>query len=359
MDENLQKLELSRFISENSYGYTSNLMNESAQSNLSDAVLGKMFELTVGKYNKIDFSEIERSRGDVTKIRYYKNLNECINTLIDIHAVTNKIPSILIVSDALNNLVTLKNTFEYNFRIKNNAAIMIYNSIMYAIMMATSYIIAVSIDISKEETAHGANSVKVYQMDDKSLCLIHSLAAFNASVADNTLNKFLKESANKNQEVQTESVVDAGLKIAKVALNNAEKFGFDRSKVAKVGKGVAVAGLTLFALYLGTRIIPIIREIVYWVFRSRQKISDAAALQAKFLELNIESLEQMDPNAIVGRTKIRHKGITSEKLITKQTKWVHMFNSISEKFALDADKSSRDSKIDIKQDKVDVSDVII
>lgn len=365
MDENLQKLELSRFISENAYGYT-NTISESAQTNLSDAVLSKMFELTVGKYNKIDFSEIERSRGDVTKIRYYKNLNECINTLVDIHAVTNKIPSILIVSDALNNLLSMKNTFEYNFRIKNNVAIMIYNSVMYAIMMATSYIIAASIDIAKEETTKGANTVKVYQMDDKALCLIHALASFNASIADNSLNKFLKEAIN-NQEVQTESiggVIGKGIKSAINAtsgpiIQGATKIGIPQNIAAKASKGIAVAGLTLFALYLGSRIVPFIREIVYWIFRARQKISDAAALQAKFLELNIESLENTDPHAIVGRTKFLHKGITSEKLITRQTKWIHMFNSIANKFALDADKTSRDSKMDIKQDKVDVSDVII
>ena len=355
MDERLQRLELSKFIEDNAYGYTCSLLNESAQSNLSDAVLGKMFELTVGKYNKIDFSEIERSRGDVTKIKYYKNLNECINTLIDIHAVTNKIPSILIVSDALNNLITLKNTFEYNFRIKNKVAIMIYNTIMYAIMMSTSYIIAASIDISKQETISGANTVKVYEMDQKSLCLIRSLSLFNSAVGDGTLNKFMKEASK--EDVQTEAIGDMAMTYA---LKKVDKILPNFSATGKKAAAVTgIAALGIFALYLGSHIIPIIREIVYWVYRSRQKISDAAALQAKFMELNIESLQQMDPNAVVGRTKILRKNITTENMITKQTKWVDRFKSISQKFALDADKSSRDAKIDIKQDKVDVSDVII
>lgn len=359
MTEELQKLELSRFISENAYGYTGNIMNESAQSNLSDAVLNKMFELTIGKYNKVDFSEIERSRGDVTKIKYYKNLDECINTLIDIHAVTNKIPSIIIVSDALNNLKTLKNTFEYNFRIKNNVAVMIYNSIMYAIMMSTSYIIAASISISKQETISGANSVKIYEMDSKSLCLIKSLSSFNASVSDGSLLKFMKEAYNQNTQTESIDIMNEGALDTTLSLAGKAWSKIDKNTKSKIGKGILIGGLAIFTLYLGTKIIPMIREIIYWIYRSRQKISDAAALQAHFMELNIESLKEMDNNTIVGRTKILHRPITNEKLITRQTKWANRFNSISQKFALESDKTSRDANNDIKQDRVDVSDIII
>lgn len=363
MTNELHRLELSRFVSENSFGYTDNLLSEAVQTNISDAVLSKMFELTIGKYNKIDFSEIEKSRGDVTKIKYYKNLRECINTLIDIHEVTNKIPAIIVVSDALNNLYSMKNTFEYNFRIKNNAAIMIYNSIMYAIMMSTSYIIAASIDISKTETVSGANTVNVYNMDPKSLCLIKSLNSFNACVADGSLLKFVKEAAEQ-KNVQSESI-DVITEDSSLLAGLAKKAGTAAIEhlpeyVKKhPAKTAGFFTLGVFAVYLGVRIVPIIREIVYWIYKSRQKISDAAALQAKFMELNIESLEGMDPNAIAGRTKIMHRPITSEQLITKQNKWVDRFNRISEKFALDSDKASRDAKIDINKDKVDVSDIVI
>ena len=54
MDYNLQRLDLSRFVAANAYNVSGNLLSEAAQVNLSDAVLAKMFELTIGKYNKID-----------------------------------------------------------------------------------------------------------------------------------------------------------------------------------------------------------------------------------------------------------------------------------------------------------------
>lgn len=345
--DTVQRFELAKFISDNAYNINGNTLNEAVQANMADAVLFKMFEMTIGKYNKIDFGDIERSRGNVTKTKFYKNLNECINTLIDIHTVTDKIPSILIVSDALANLLAMKNTFEYNFRIKNNCAIMVYNSIYYAIMEATSYIIATSIDFAKSENDSTFDNVTIHGFDSKCSCLINALSAFNKCVADNSIMKFLKESAESSSklETQTESV---GSKVADVVL------GFVTNNKDSIKKYGAIAATAIFSIYVASNIIPIIREIIYWIFKARHKISEAAALQAKFLELNIESLEHLDKNAVIGRRKI-----TTDKLITRQTRYAKMFRSIANKFALDSDKSDRDAKLDIKQDKVDVSNVVI
>lgn len=340
---NAYTYELNNFLTENAYGMAGNILNESAQINLTDAVLTKMFELTIGKYNKIDFSSIERSRGDVTKTKFYKNLNECIDTLIDIHSTTNKIPGIVIVSEALNNMLTLKNTFEYNFRIKNNVAIMIYNSIYYAIMEATSYIIAVSIDVSKEDPAY-----KVYELDNKNMCLINSLEAFNKCVADGSLLKFMKEASDKS--TLNESIADIAVDIA---YNKIGSFITNHN----VKKAAIGAGIIISLLYVGSKIIPIIREIVYWIFKARQKISDAAKIQAEFLELNIQELKNVDGNAPIGKSFGRT--ITADTIIKKQTSRMKMFNAIAKKFALDSDIASRDQKIDLKQDKVDVSDIVI
>lgn len=367
MTEELQRFKLSRFISDNSYGY-SGVLNESVTEQLSDTVLDRMFELTIGKYNKIDFSEIERSRGDVTKIKYYKNLEECITTLIDIHQITNKIPSILVVSDALNNLRTMRKEFEYNFRIKNNAAIMIYNTIMYAIMMSTSYIISASISISKEATSKDSVDVKVYEMDSKALSLISALNSFNKSVSDGSLYRFMKEAQNVDVQTESVDVLEEGIKdiveetkyiynlIPKDVRNKIKFDNIKNTKGAKIALGI---GIGIGTLWLATKIIPFVQIICYQVFRCKQKISDAAALQAKFLELNIETLSDMEPDGVVRTTRVTHKPITAEKIITKQIKWVDRFKSIADKFALDVDKSERDAKIDIKQDKVDVSDIVL
>lgn len=338
-----ERSEIANFIRDNSYNLVScDIMNESIQNNLSDTVLTKMFELTIGKYNKIDFTDIERSRGDVTKTKFFNNLKECINSLVSIHTTTEKIPSILVVSDALNNLMSLKSTFEYNFRIKNGPAILIYNSMYYAIMEATSYIIATSIEVSKNN-----EEASVYMIDSKSLCLINSLSRFNKCVADGSINKFIKESVN--MEVQEEAIAIPSL------LGLAKTAGDVLSNHPKAKMALMAAGTAAVIITIGTRVIPLIREIIYWIYRTKAKISDAAALQAEYLELGINDLKDLDPNTVVGR----NGKLTAEKLIIKQSKHAERFRKISRAFALDADKADRDAKLDMKADKVDLSAVVL
>ena len=326
-----EQLHLIGFINENAYGMTSNILNESAQSTVTNAVLDKMFELTVGKYNKIDFSDIEKSRGDITKTKFYKNLNEAIESLMDIHATTNSIPGILTVSTALNNLKTLKNTFEYNFRLKNNSAIMIYNTIYYAIMEATSMIIASSISISKD------GNVDVYTLSNKDYVLLSSLEKFNLLVDDGSIMKFMQKSHEEMTNVQNEAIE---------LITQPSIFSFlNNGKVKDIAKkAVLITAASGIILYLGTHIIPLIREIIYWIYKAKHKISEAAQLQAEYLNLSITNLKSGDGN---------------EKIIARQMKYVKLFESISRKFSLDSDKADRDSKMDIKNDKIDVSNVII
>ena len=252
MNEVMYKYELSKFINDNSYVVAGNMLSESVQANVSDAILAKMFELTIGKYNKIDFSDIERSRGDVTKTKFYNNLNECINTLIDIHTVTNKIPDIIIVSEALNSLKSMKNTFEYNFRIKNNCAIMIYNVIYYAIMEATSYIIATSIDFAKESTDKNSVELAIYESSGKPSTLVSSLNSFNKCVADNSIMKFMKDSAELiTTNIQNESAAGVALDFA---IDTVKKFIFNNNGKIKdsIKKGSVITIAVLAALYIAS-----------------------------------------------------------------------------------------------------------
>ena len=57
-----EQFKLISFINENSINKNHNTLNESVQTGLSDAILDKMFELTVGKYSKIDFFLVLNTR---------------------------------------------------------------------------------------------------------------------------------------------------------------------------------------------------------------------------------------------------------------------------------------------------------
>ena len=330
---NNQQLDMIKFLSNNTKNRTLNLLNESVTVGLSDVVLDKMFALTIGKYSKIDFSDIERSRGDITRIKYYDNLRECIDILLDLHSTTDKLPGALVISTALNNFITYKTAFEHVFRVKNNVGIMIYNTFFYAIMEATSYLIASSIDFVKSETDN-EYTVNLYT-DSKNTMLIDQLVKFNKTIDDGTLMKFIGESEKTIiQEGAFDTFVSMGVKAA--------------SKGIDVIKNHPKTTLSLLAaagvLWLGSIIIPMVRETIYWIYKMRQKISDSAKLQAEFLNTNIDLLRNTNGN---------------EKIIANQEKYIKTFTSIAKTFAIDGDKANRDATKDINSDKIDVSAVVI
>ena len=333
-----RELDVIRFLNENATGITKNILDESVQTSVSDKVLGRIFELTVGKYSKIDFSAIERSRGDITKIKYYDNLRECIDILLDIHTTTDKIPGILTVSSALLNMLNLKQAFEHAFRTKNNIAIIVYNTIFYAIMEATSYLIATSVDFVKSDKDEEF-TVNVYT-DSKQHMLIEQLVKFNKTVDDGTLIKFIKESENLDTEALNEGVTD---ELIRQGISAAGKF-LGNHKKGIIKAGVAIGGTAAF-IWLACNIVPFIRELIYWIYKTRQKISDAAELQAEFLEANIEILKQ--------------DAEKNKKIIAKQEKHIKRLRAISKLFSLESDKAQRDAKKEIDNDKVDASDIVI
>ena len=336
------ELDIIRFLNENALNINRNVLNESVQDSLSDAVLGKMFELTVGKYSKIDFSDIERSRGDITKIKYYANLRECIDILLDIHSISDKIPGVLAVSVALSNMLNLKKAFEHAFRTKNNVAIIVYNTVMYSIMEATSYLIATSVDFVKNDS-DTEFTVNLYT-DSKQHMLIDQLVKFNKTVDDGSLIKFIKETENVTSDSLHEATVvntliDKGLgKAISTASNVLNKKG--------VKTGIKVAIGTGALIWVACNIVPFIREMIYWIYKTRQKISDAAEIQAEFLETNIEILKSRDAEK-------------NQKIISKQEKHIKRFRAIAKAFSIESDKAQRDAKKEISDDKVDVSNIVI
>ena len=342
MDKLQCELDIIRFLHENATGSYHNVLNEAVQTGLSDAVLGKMFELTIGKYSKIDFSDIERSRGDITKIKYYPNLRECIDILLDIHTVSNKIPGVLVVSTALSNMLNLKKAFEHAFRTKNNVAVMIYNTVMYSIMEATSYLIATSVDFVKSDS-DTEFTVNLYT-DSKQHMLIEQLVKFNKTIDDGSLIKFIKETEN----VTTDSLHETG--VGDTLINKGTNALIDKigniasNKKVRTGAKIAIGAGAI--IWVACNIVPFIREMIYWIYRTRQKIADAAELQAEFLEANIEILKTEDAEG-------------NQKIISKQEKHIKRFRAIARLFSIESDKAQRDAKKEISDDKVDVSDIVI
>lgn len=346
-----QTLDIIRFLQNESCEIP---LNEDAQITSSEYVLDKIFSLTVGKYSKIDFNEIAYSRGDVTKCKFYKNLRECIDELVGIHTITNRIPGAISISTALNNIAMGKKTYEQGFREKNNMAILIYNTIYYAIMEATSYMIAYSLNFIK---TGDIISVNVIEMDNKDTVLLDSLDKFNKSCENGTIYKFLdgvtenltNECVDYTEPLTEGIVLDTGKKVIDWAAKGLFNNGKYADGLNNLGKGLVITAAVGGLVYLASHIIPILREMMYVIYNLRHKISQTAQIQADLLSADIE---------IIKVTKNARDG-NVDKIIAKQQRNVDHLMSISNTFSIDMDKSERDANIAKTGDKIDTSELII
>lgn len=349
--------EVVSFLNENAIVYSGNVLNEDVQMSVTSMALEKMLDLTLSKYSKVDFSDIERSRGDLTQCKFYKNLRDSIDILCDIEASTHKIPGAVICSTALNNLALLKNDFMYAFRVKNALAIMLYNTIYYSIMEATSYLIATSVNYAKNGDKFEA---KAYEVNGRDVLLINQLEKFNSEVANGNVSKFILKAKEAEDEYkkagepvnEAAGVFGTALDVTKKIFSFFWKSGtkdaagnvIEKGSFTAAGKGALwVAGAVAF-IYVATHIIPIIKTCIYCVYTIRHKISESARLQAELLELNLE---------------IAKENGADEETIAKQEKAIARFRAIADKFALDGDKANRDAKKDIQQDQINVDAVVI
>ena len=259
-----EQIEVNRFLNENCNGDLRKdiVLNEDTQIATTAGTLNKILDLTISRYKKIDFTDIERSRGDAKECKFYKNLNESIDILCKLDDTTHKLPGAKIVRNTLDNLIALKEDFTRAFRMKNDMGILIYNTMYYTLMEGTSYLIAASVDYSVEGKQVRP---RIYEVNCRDVVILNNLSKFNSLVGDKTVAKFIKSTEPKTLEDSTASLNE-------VTFGDALKKFFDFASDVKADNNAALkktlagAGVVVTVaaiLYLAIKIVPIIKICIY------------------------------------------------------------------------------------------------
>ena len=208
---------------------------------------------TILERKHCDFGDIPDSKGDITKCNYYKSTMECLDILGEL-MTKNGIPTtdVDIVKEAVNNIIRFKETFSLAFQLKQEYLILFYNTIVMAVVDATSMIIAEYMNylVGPEQSKY--DSVK--SKNDKS----------RGRISLDNLQRF-------NNEVRVGHFGDTADYLLKAQRNNF------------IGTEVVIAGAIIMAII---SVIPITRELIYFYYKSRVRLSDYLDMQADFLELN-------------------------------------------------------------------------
>ncbi len=214
-----------------------------------------LYELTIERSN-INFGDIPDSAGDIEKCKYYTNTKQCLQVIEELYQKNHIVDETLnTVKKAISNMLQFRPQFTLGFRVKHDYVMLTYNSLVMAIIDTTSLLI-------NSYTNYIVSADPQYRLNNSSdkergNITTKSLMAFNQACENGVMAQSLKYML----DTKTDQFLDTGVVVT----------------------GVIIAGLL--------SIVPIMRELIYFYYHSRVKISDYLKVQADFLEMNKLAVE--------------------------------------------------------------------
>lgn len=199
-----------------------------------------------------DFGDIPDSKGDITKCKYMKSTEESLDVLQEL-MVKNHVPTMDVeeIKLAIANIRKYRGSFELAFQLKQDYLILFYNTIVMATIDATSMLIADYMNYLLGPEQSRYDSAKPIDKGRGHLSL-ENLQRFN----------------NEVKVGHFETMVNALL---------------DSQRKNFTGTGIVITGVVITAL---VSVVPLTRELIYFYYKTRVRLSDYMDMQADFLELN-------------------------------------------------------------------------
>lgn len=237
-------------------------IEEADQNKVLLALTSKLYDHLVDKIDDIDFGDIPKSRGDITKLPNYDKVVDCISIIKGILENSNQdLEPALILENAVKNLNTYKESFIKGYQLNMELPMVIYNTMVLSIYSGISILISSCIEFIKSTDGTGFDIAldKVQLKKTKDALIFRDLKAMNNAFDHGTLPKALDEMLRQNSKNLT------GATITTIALAG------------------AVVGVIL-------NIVPILRELTYYFFYSRTKVADYFDAQSALLQMNAYNL---------------------------------------------------------------------
>lgn len=293
-------------------------LNEAEQGGVLTALTSKLYDHIISKVDDIDYGDIPGTKGDITELPNYEKLNECVTLLRDIlKEYKQDTGPIDEIATAISNVSTRKSMFEKAFKYNVELPIVMYNNTVLTIISAVSYMIATTIEFMKTPNRDSFQITldKVAFAKTKNNMLYQNLKKFNKSCEKGDMDKAMNHVLEHRINKLAESVLD------------------EAGVVATLG----IAGAVVAGVLVVLNIIPILREMVFFFYYSRMRVSDFFDIQADLLQMNAYNVE--NNSAKTNEDK--------ERIVNKQLKIVELFRKIANKISFTGRKAEVESTKEI------------
>lgn len=289
-------------------------LDEAEQNTVLLSLTNKLYQMIVAKIDDVEKGDIPKSRGDITRLPKYNQLKECAKTLTSIfEQYKEDTAPIKVIENAIDNLEDNSDVFVQSYMAKVDFGIMIYESVTLAVIGSLSYMIACCIEYVKDPKNDGLTIImdKTGVAKVKEHLLYENLVKFNEACRTNDIENAIRPLIkNRTQNL----------------------FG--------VGGLVLVKGI-LIAIPVIIALIPLVKDLVYYFFAARQRVSVYFDIQADLLEMNANELKD-NPNITTDADR--------KSVIRKQLQVARTFRQIADKLAVEAKTAENKADKEIKKD---------
>lgn len=265
---NYQKVLTEAGIEVNHPGFT--FLSEANQIQVTDEALTGMMKFITDKYNSLDFSEIEKSAGDINRFKYTEMIIENAKILENIYVESadegakKYLEVVSSIQSIMAHLRERRETYITLYRSGNGVVQLLYTSMVAGCLYAIGTLVCNTIRfVTTEKDTPCEVLFDEIPGTMKHVHIKNVIAVANDLQSVNqVLNAFMKP---ENRTRMNEAVT---LSTGTIAV-------------------LTIAGIIL----LIPKIIVLIREIIYSIYYSRVKMAEMLELQQDLLRTNIESLE--------------------------------------------------------------------
>lgn len=279
-------------------------LTEAEATKVGNDIVNKLYTSMMSKAH-VDFDDIPNSKGDITKYSGFKTMMDTlghIKTMAE-NSMT-KIRELEIVEKAISNIIAYRDTFTRGFGLRKEYIILQYNTLVLSCVEGISSLIVSYIDFIKRVDKAEFTIINTKQQTG-SIC-IKNLDSFNKSVASGEFTKI----TNTVLKTDSEGLVGAAIVIS-----------------------AAIIGAVI-AAYFG------IRELIFYFYYSRMKVSDYLQLQSTFLEMNRNNVES---NSAISPSK-------KKEIIKKQEQLVAKMRKYADKLKVESTMARKKAEDDVKKD---------
>lgn len=305
-------------------------IEEADQNKVLIALTSKLYDHLVEKVDDIDFGDIPKSRGDITKLPNYDKVVDCISIIRGILENSNQdLSPVIILEDAVKNLIEYKEVFIKGYQLNMELPMVIYNTMVLSIYSGISILISSCIEFIKSTDNTGFDIAldKVQLKKTKDALIFRDLKVINASFEKGSLPNVLNQLFNQKIKNISEAI-----------------------PVAAALPAIITVGSIVWVIL---NIIPILRELCYFFYYSRTKVANYFDAQAALLQMNAYNLAAKATNNSKDIEDIKKKQL---KIADKFKKIANMISVNSNKAAIAAEKENKAFEKKLKIDDIDTND---